>query len=500
MSEFVAEPTVAEFFRSNADNRIIIGPLGSGKSSACTVEALTRAQGQQVGPKGIRRTRGAVIRNTYRELTDTTKVTMDEWLPPEITTWVESDMTYWLKFNDVECEILLRALDRPEDVKKLLSLDLTWAWINEAKEVPKSVFDMLQGRVGRFPSSKDGDRVTWCGIWMDTNPPDSDHWIYRTFEEFDKIDIEDRPNFRVFHQPSGLAPNAENIAHLLGGQRKPDGRPLYYAKMMPGKTKAWIDAFVHGKYSFVADGKPVYPEYNDEVHTAKTELEWRKGLTLYLGMDFGLTPALVVAQRIPGLLQWQVIDEVTSSDMGAQQFAKHALTYLKSRYPGAKYRGWGDPSGDNRAQTDETTPFTVVQNAGLPIDAAPTNDPIRRREAVAGALTTLGMTGQPTLIVSPRAKMVRKGMNGGYHYARVQVSGEERFRDEPVKNAYSHPCEGLQYLMVGEGMDHKALDQKRGSDDDDDSERVRAPKVKTAIGRNGQRPNTGRRMGPHGAR
>src|SRR2546423_1261920 len=85
VSNFVAEPTVAEFFRSNADNRIIIGPLGSGKSSACTVELLRRAQGQQVGPKGLRRTRFAVIRNTYRELTDTTKVTMDEWLPEEIT-------------------------------------------------------------------------------------------------------------------------------------------------------------------------------------------------------------------------------------------------------------------------------------------------------------------------------------------------------------------------------------------------------------------------------
>jgi hypothetical protein len=225
------------------------------------------------------------------------------------------------------------------------------------------------------------------------------------------------------------------------------------------------------------------------------------GLTLYLGMDFGLTPALVVAQRIPGLLQWQVLDEITSSDMGANRFAKHALEYLKSKYPGAKYRGWGDPAGDTRSQADETTPFTIVQSAGLPIDPAPTNDPIRRREAVVGQLTTLGMTGQPSLIVSPRAKTVRKGMNGGYHYARVQVSGEDRFRDEPVKNSYSHPCEALQYLMVGEGMDFKALDQGHG--DEDDSPRPQ-PKVHTAIGRNRdsllQHPRTGRRMGPHGTR
>jgi hypothetical protein len=484
---YEASPTIAEFFRSSAGNRIIIGPLGSGKSTGCTVEILRRAQAQEVGRSGLRRTRCAVIRNTYRELTDTTKATMDEWLPPGLATWVESDMTYWLRFNDVECEIMLRALDRPEDVKKLLSLDLTFAWINEAKEVPKSVFDMLQGRVGRFPASKEA-QVTWCGIFMDTNPPDSDHWIYKTFEEFEKIDLEDRPDFRVFHQPSGLAANAENVANLLGGQRKADGRPLYYAKMMPGKTKAWLDAFIHGKYSFVADGKPVYPEYNDEIHTAKSELEWRVGLPLHLGMDFGLTPALLVAQRIPGLLQWQVLDEITSTDMGANRFAQHAVQYLKKTYPGAKFKGWGDPSGDNRAQTDETTPFQVVQAAGLPIDPAPTNDPIRRREAVAGQLSTLGLTGQPSLIVSPRAKMFRKGMNGAYHYARVQVSGEERYRDEPVKNMYSHICEAGQYMMVGEGMDFKALDQSHGEDPDSP---VRVPRVTTAIGRN---------RSPHGAR
>jgi hypothetical protein len=485
VTDYLAPPTIAEFFRSNADNRIIIGPLGSGKSSACTVEILRRTQAQEPGTDGIRRVKCAVIRNTYRELTDTTKATMEQWLPVEITTWVESDMTFWLKFNDVECEVMLRALDRPEDVKKLLSLDLTFAWINEAKEVPKSVFDMLQSRIGRFPNSEKDGFATWCGVFMDTNPPDSDHWIYKLFEEFEKIDVEDRGNFRVFHQPSGLSPRAENIANLLRGQRKADGRPLYYAKMMPGKTQAWLDAFIHGKYSYVSDGKPVYPEFNEEVHIAKTELEWRRGLTLYLGMDFGLTPALVIAQRIPGILQWQVIDEITSDDMGAARFAKHAMEHLKSKYPGAKYRGWGDPSGDNRAQTDEVTPFQVVQSAGLPVDPAPTNDPIRRREAVAGALSTLGMTGQPSLIISPRAKKLRRGMAGGYHYARVQVSGEERFRDEPVKNTYSHICEALQYLMVGEGMDYKALDQSHGDEEDAPP---RVPKVKTAIGRNSRSP------------
>jgi hypothetical protein len=33
----------------------------------------------------------------------------------------------------------------------------------------------------------------------------------------------------------------------------------------------------------------------------------------------------------------------------------------------------------------------------------------------------------------------------------VQVSGEEKFRDVPDKNHYSHVAESLQYLLVGGG-------------------------------------------------
>jgi hypothetical protein len=53
--------------------------------------------------------------------------------------------------TSVHIEWLFRALDRPNDVKKLLSLELTGGWINECREMPRSVVDMLQGRVGRYP-------------------------------------------------------------------------------------------------------------------------------------------------------------------------------------------------------------------------------------------------------------------------------------------------------------------------------------------------------------
>ena len=54
-------------------------------------------------------------------------------------------------------------------------------------------------------------------------------------------------------------------------------------------------------------------------------------------------------------------------------------------------------------------------------------------------------------VTSSECRTLRKGMAGGYNYRRLQVSGEERYRDVPDKNMYSHVCEAGQYMLVGAG-------------------------------------------------
>ena len=81
---------------------------------------------------------------------------------------------------------------------------------------------------------------------------------------------------------------------------------------------------------------------------------------------------------------------------------------------------------------------------------APTNDFTIRREAVAQPMSRL-IDGQPGFVISPKCKVTRKGLAGGYAFRRLQVAGQERFRDVPDKNAYSHPCEAGQYAMLGGG-------------------------------------------------
>jgi hypothetical protein len=447
--EYKAGPTASRMHRDDTFVRMMLGPFGSGKSVACINEILMRtANDMPPGPDGVRRARWAAIRNSYRELTDTTLKTVEDWIPESIRTWTASDMrmdVIWEADIDGEdepremhLEILFRALDRPDDIKKLLSLELTGAFVNESREVPKAVFDAIQGRVGRYPRRGGGG---WFGVIADSNPPDSDHWIYRVFEE-------ERPDeYRIFKQPSGLSDEAENLENL------PE---KYYERMCSGKEQSWIDVYVHGKYGYVQDGKPVFPEFHEHNNVALEELKGDPRLPLIVGLDFGLTPAAVFAQQSASG-QWRFIDELVTEDMGAKQFGKLLSRRLQDKYPGYTVEIYGDPAGDNRAQTDERTPFQVLSAVGVIASPAPSQDPVVRRDALADHMLRVTMAGEPGLLVSPLCKMLRKGLSGAYKYKRMQVAGEERYQDKPLKNLYSHVCEAAEYLMVGAGEGYKLL-------------------------------------------
>lgn len=441
---YSASKTMTEFHKSEEFVRGILGPIGSGKSVACCWEVFRKACQQRpfTDAKGRthRKSRWAIIRNTYRELVDTTMQTWFDWFPKHLGLYRAQDMKFTWAFmlpdgTEVHLEILFRALDRPDDVKKLLSLELTGGWINEAREVPKPILDMLIGRVGRFPSKRLGG-ASWYGVILDTNPPDEDHWWYHTFEEQQPED------WACFRQPSGVGPDAENRENL------PD---KYYERLQSGKDQEWINVYVHGKYGFVQDGKVIFPEYNDQLHCVHELGLTESTRVIVIGVDFGLTPAAVIAQVSPLDGQVQVIDEVVTEDMGAVRFAERIKMLVNQHYDMLPIEGYGDPAGDQRVQTDENTPFLVMRAAGVPLTPTYTNDFIIRREAVAKLFTTLTMMGRPALVISPKARMLRKAMAGGYKYKRMNVHGAERFKDKPDKNMYSHVADALQYLCVGLG-------------------------------------------------
>jgi len=462
------------FMKDSTFFRGIRGPVGSGKSVGCCVEVFRRALEQKKGADGLRKSRWAIIRNTNPQLRTTTIKTWLDWFP-------ESDWgrfhwsvpyTHHIKKGEIDLEVIFLALDRPEDVKKLLSLELTGIWINEAREIPKSIIDACTMRVGRYPSMRDGG-PSWSGVIADTNAPEEDHWWPIMAGEVpvpDHIPREQakmlvKPdNWNFFTQPSGMLetkdeegeiqdykenPKAENQKNILAN---------YYSNLIRGKTKSWIDVYVMNRLGHIQDGKPVYPMFASEVHIAKEEIPVAANVPVYVGIDFGLTPAAVLAQKVRG--RWFVQSEIVAVDMGIVRFAEVLRQELATRFSAAsEVIIYGDPAGDFRAQTDESTPFHILRGAGLRAFPAPSNSVDLRLESVSSQLTKM-VEGKPALLIDRRCPQLIKGFEGGYAYKRMEVSGE-RYADKPDKNMFSHVHDAAQYLFLGAGEGRALMNNQK---------------------------------------
>jgi len=115
---FVGSPMLEDFYHCWDKRTIgVMGPFGSGKSSACVMKLVAAGRRQTPGPDGVRRVRFAVIRNTYLQLRDTTIRTVMDWLPEahfgrfQTTPRPEYRITNLDK--NLEIELLFRALDNP---------------------------------------------------------------------------------------------------------------------------------------------------------------------------------------------------------------------------------------------------------------------------------------------------------------------------------------------------------------------------------------------------
>lgn len=462
-SHYTPTPTICEFHACDDPVRGIIGPLGSGKSTGCVTEIYDRALAQ-TPYKGVRRFRAIAIRETYPELISTTMKTWKEWIPESIcpiTMSVPIAGHMREKLADgtrLEFEIVFLALDQPDDVAKLKSLEATIAWINEAAEISdKAILDMLTARVGRYPPMKWGGPA-WSGVIMDSNAPDTDHWW------FDLAEVRRPRGYRFWRQPPavldiskksadepqqfvvnyGQDPNierAENIENL---------RPNYYENMLAGKDELWIRVFLMGEYGTVQAGKPVYPEYRDQVHCAKSVIEPYRALPLIVGQDMGLTPGCVLCQLTPRG-QFLALDELFANDIGIREFAQTVLKpHLRNQYRDMQIIVMGDPTGGaQRSQiTSEDTCIKVLREEGFQVQAAKTNDFLTRRESVVYFLNR-SPDGLPGFQLSPKCKETRQGFLKKYHYKQTRSIAGVRFSDRPEKNhPWSTLHDGLHYSCM----------------------------------------------------
>jgi len=436
-------PTIARFHRSNHPFRIICGPIGGGKSVACCVEIFRRCQEQIKGPDGLRRSRWLVVRNTKSQLKDTTLKTWFDWFPPGvgIGRWAATDSTFYFEFGDVKAEILFRALDTPDDVAKVLSLELTGAWLNECREIPQEIIEGLQGRLERYPSQAMGGSNYWM-LLADTNPPEEEGYWWRLMEHMplEGNDMDPVVDCDVFTQPSVLYPDAENLINL---------NPGYYSTKSKGRSKAWIDVYLHAKYAISQSGKPVYhTSFRKERHVSPVPLFPIQGLPIVVGIDAGLTPAASFRQMgLDGRIK--VLREAVEFDMGMKRFAKQRLRpIIKNFFPDNPIIFVMDPSSKKRSDGDEeVTAFKklkaeFIEEENISVKLARTNVLLPRIQATEEALTQWP-DGEPLLLIDPSCVWTIAGLQTKYRFPKRNLTGD--FSDSPEKNEWSHIIEAGQY-------------------------------------------------------
>lgn len=426
---FENAPTLFEFYNSYKRIIAVRGPVGSGKSSACVWKLIKHSLEQEPHPHdGIRHTRWAIVRNTYPQLKDSTIRKVLEWLPNGVFgNYRVADHDYIITaFPGNVIEFSFRALDTPKHVRNLLSAEFTGAWINEAREIPKIIFDALDTRIGRY--NIQFVQCTWKGIIMDTNSPEEDSWWHQMFE------VERPDNTEQFVQPSARSAEAENVRFL------PDD---YYSEIIKGKDAEFLRVYIDNEYGFVKEGELVYETtWVDRLHMAKEPLSVQPGRLVVVGLDFGLTPSAIFTQ-ITSRGHFNVIDEFVSDSMGIRRFAMNILRpHILSKYKDCKIIFTGDPSGKTRNQANEKTCYEELIDVfpGIMIHPAHTNSIVARVGAVESFLTQLGDMGVPCLQLSPNCIELRKGFNKGYV--------KDRLGTPKKSSRYSHPHDALQYAAM----------------------------------------------------
>lgn len=461
MSVYKPTATQRKFMLDENYVRVLAGPVGGGKSVTCVHELVRLAMGQAPNAKNIRKTRAVIVRNTADQLALTTRKTVFDWLPPgEAGIWKAVEKTFILmaKLADgttVESEWLFIALDTPDDVRKALSLETTFIWGNEARELHQDVVDGLLGRLNRYPSMKDGGPTRSCALF-DTNMPDEDTWWHNKMEE-------PPSNWAICKQPPAILkplvyterfseepeevlldkdaqewcvnPECDNYDHLP---------KQYYPNLIPGKTEDWLRVYLRSEYGRSLSGTPVYEKtFTADFHVAKDPIKPIRGgdYPVIIGLDFGRTPAAVFKQRDPrGRVV--TIAELVSENMGIETFIRTKLNpYIANNLQGCTFLVAPDPAGYAKQQQNEMSLVDVLKEAGFKCVKPPTNKPELRIQAVERLLVQQ-LEGKALYLIDPACTSLIKGFRYGYRY-KIKKNGE--MEDRPDKNEFSHVHDANQY-------------------------------------------------------
>lgn len=445
---YTPPPTVRDFIIHHKKGELfldwILGPVGSGKTTGIFMKLAYMAGLQAKSPiDGIRRTRCVIVRNTAPQLNDTTLKSWDYWFKDgQAGKWFATNKTFLLKFGDVECEVLFRPLDTADDVQRVLSLEVTFAILDEFVQIPQAIVEALSARCGRYPPAVDGGCTNW-GMWGASNPGLETDWWYPMLEDHDELPEGTEPpeNWTYFKQPSGFSVQAENTDHL-------PGKRDYYTNLAKGKTKHWIKQFIEVAWGYSMAGNPVFPMFNPEIHMSPVTLKPLAQAPIVIGYDPGLAGSgAVLMQYDEAYGRILVLAEIAVRDYATDRFISEKLKPLlrSGRFAGLEVVVVPDPA--SAARSSAKTGASVVgefQKARMQVIVDGNNEIESRLQPAQYYMMRLTGAG-PALLIDPSCQKLKRALVGGYRFAAIKNTVNGETKEVPEKNAHSHIADGFTY-------------------------------------------------------
>jgi hypothetical protein len=445
-------PKLAQFMLSQARVRAVRGPIGSAKSTAMALELFRRTIEQRPGKDGIRRTQHAVVRNTLSQLKTTCLVTIQGLFGP-IARWKPSTSEVIFEFDDVYSVWLLLPLDTPQNIQRLLSLELTMSWISEFREIKPEIVRNVYSRCGRYPSPLNGG-CTFYGLIMETNSFSEDS------EWFTVLELDLPGNWDYFVQRPGctieyaeddpmqeyplVTPSGDNIENL------PE---TYYTDQIEsngGPDSNWVKQYVLNQIAPSVAGEAVFKEnYEASFHVAPYELHAIDNMPICIGVDQGRSPAAVITQPDPrGNIN--VLGEAYGSNMGMETFVTTILRpmLLSERYRGLPMYIILDPAGRNKSEIGEESVLMALKRMGFTAVLASTNN-IAPRLRVVDSWLQMQIGGQAALRFCPQnCPTLVLSMGSRYRFKKRKDGTLDEGNPEKL-HPYSDLADCLQYALLG---------------------------------------------------
>lgn len=251
---------------------------------------------------------------------------------------------YVYKFPN-ESEIFVAGLDNKERSERILGMEFSTIFFNEASELDYSSVQIAISRLAEKNSLQKK-------VWYDFNPPRKSHWSYSLFIQ--KLNpIDNKPISNPDEYAYLLMNPGSNIENI-------DPDYLRILEAMPEKDRK---RFLEGQFLDSDEGAAYY-SFNMDKHVVD-DIQKQPG-TVFIGSDYNVSPTTsVVFQFINN--KFHFIDEV---------YLEHGDTYrlcdalIKKGHKGASVIP--DSTGKNR-KTSGKSDFEIMKEFGFKI--VPTRNP-----------------------------------------------------------------------------------------------------------------------------